>query len=362
MGTHSSRDTLELLGGLELSDRQQRILRSLVLAYVRSAAPIGSEMISQVLPLKLSSASVRTTLAELSELGLIEKPHASAGRVPTERGLRLFVDSLLDPSDLGPHERRSLERSFGAAEPDGVVRLASNLLSEHSRLLGFVLAPRLDRVVLRHVSLVRLSTQRLLMVLISRAGHAHRRVIEDPGAGDQHDLDRIAATLNERLAGRTLSEVRYALSRELGDLRSHARSVITRQLELGLRALDADAKDPANLVIDSRMALLDQPELSDPQLLREIFSAVEAKEHLLEMLDQVLDGDGVSVSLGEQLQQPGLRHCALVAAPYGGEEQSLGVLGVIGPSRMNYSYVIALVGYCSQLVGERLESGEVPGA
>ena len=362
MKTDAPTDAAELLGDSTLSERQRRILRSLVTAYLRSASPIGSSMISQVLPVKLSSASVRNTLAELDELGLIEKPHASAGRIPTERGLRFFVDRLLGRADLGPHERRSLERSFVGAAPDGVVRLASNLLSVHSRLLGFVVAPRLERVVLRHVSLVRLSSEKILVVLISRSGHAHRRLIEDPGAGDQQDLDAIATALNERIAGRTLDEVRKRLGLELRELRRHARSVITRQLELGLLALQADAEDKTNLVINSRMALLDQPELSDPDLLREIFSAVEAKERLLELLEQVLDEDGVSVSLGEQLQEPGLRHCALVAAPYRADDQSLGVLGVIGPSRMNYEYVIALVDTCSQLVGERLSSVEVPGA
>lgn len=339
----------------ELSDRQRQVLRSLVASYVNSATPIGSATLSQVLPVKLSSASVRNTLAELSELGLVEKPHASAGSVPTTRGLRLFVDRLLNPTDLELFERRSLDRSLGTAEPESVVRLASSLLSEHSRQLGFVLAPRLDRVVLRHVSIVRLSSERLLMVLVSRAGNAHRRLIDDPGAGDQADLDHIAAALNERLVGHTLAEVRGILGLELSALRSRAQRAIKRQLELGLRALEADASDPANLVIDTRTALLDQPELSDPELLREIFSAVEAKECLLELLDRLLDGEGVSVSLGEQLADRGLSHCALVAAPYG-DEVSLGVLGVIGPSRMDYGHVIPLVEYCSRLVSERLSS------
>ena len=175
------------------------------------------------------------------------------------------------------------------------------------------------------------------------------------------DLDLISATLNARLSGRTLAEVRQVLRLELKALRSRVRSAIQRQLELGLQALEADGRDRAQLVIDSSMALLDQPELCDPNLLREVYSAVESKEHLLEMLDQVLDEDGVRVSLGEQFEDPGLRQCALVAAPYGGVDRSLGVLGVIGPSRMNYEYVIALVDYCSQLVGERLGSAEVAG-
>jgi len=336
---------------LQLTERQRAVLRAVMAAYVGEAAPVGSRTVSHLLPVKLSSASIRNTMAELSELGLIEKPHASSGRVPTERGLRFFLDELLDPAELALYQRSTLDRSFEGVEAEEVVHLASQLLSDHTRQLGFVVVPRLERVVLRHVTLVRLSSERLLVVLVSRDGHAHRRVIEDTDSGDQPELDRAASELNRRVVGRTLSEVRDLLRQEIHDLRSEASRALGRALALGLRAVEKQTCDPADLVVATRLALFEQPEFSDHERLRDILAAVETNQRLLEILGDILDTDGVSVTLGDDLQEPVLVRCALVVAPYGGH---LGALGVIGPTRMDYARIIPLVGYCSQLVTQKL--------
>jgi heat-inducible transcriptional repressor len=176
-------------------------------------------------------------------------------------------------------------------------------------------------------------------------------VIDDSDGGDQRELDRIASELNQRVVGRTLDEVRQLLCREIIELRSEVGRVFARVLRLGLRVMEAQILDPADLVIATRLALFEQPEFSDPERLREIFATVETNERLLEILGDVVDTEGVSVVLGEDLNDPGLCHCALVAAPYGGD---LGALGVIGPSRMDYGRIIPLVSYCSQLVTQKL--------
>ena len=340
----------------ELTERQQVVLRALVAAYVATVAPVGSGTISHVIPLRLSSASIRNTLAELSDLGLVTKPHASSGRIPTDEGLRIFVDRLLERVDIAREQRRDLDLSFGQVEPDGAARLASQLLSDYTRQLGFVLLPRLERVVLSQVSFVRLSTERLLAVLVTESGHAHQCVIEVPSPVAQPELDRMAATLNERIAGRTLREARDRLRAEIAQLRSDADRLVARALRLGLRLADTELGAPAagDLVIATRLALLDQPEFGDPQRLRELFGAVEEGERLLELVDEVLRQGrqgGVSVALGDDLERQGLGGFALVAAPYA---DSAGVLGVIGPSRMDYARIIPLVDYTSQLVGEKL--------
>jgi heat-inducible transcriptional repressor len=235
------------------------------------------------------------------------------------------------------------------------MHVASQILSERTRQLGFVVAPRLDRVVLRHVSLVRLSSNRLLVVLISQTGVAHRRVIADEGPGDQAELDRIAAGLGERAAGRTLAEVHERLSQEAKALRRQAGHLLSRMVELGLRALASPAPADADVVIESRLALLAQAEFHhDPDRIRDVLVAVETKERLLELLDKTLDGDGVSVAFGEELEEPSLHDCALVASRYGGPGAPLGVLGVIGPSRMNYARVIPLVRYLSEVITGKL--------
>jgi heat-inducible transcriptional repressor len=332
------------------------VLRAVVTGYVGEAAPIGSKTLAALLPMHLSSASVRSVLGELAELGLVEKAHASAGRVPTERGLRLFVDELLPCADLAPLERREIAWRLDGADADDVVHVASGLLSVHTRQLGFVVTPRLERLVLRHVGLVRLSSDRVLVVLVSRTGSAHRRVVEIDEPLTQADLDRITAVLSERVDGRTLSEVRERLAREAEALRHQANRLLERAVSVGRRAL-ADQGDLAvDLVIETRLALLDQPEFRDPRRVRDLFEAVETKARLIEVLDRMLEDDGVRIAFGDELEEPSLRRCALVAARYGGPGAGRGTLGVIGPSRMDYPRIVALVGFLSQAIGERLGS------
>lgn len=336
----------------ELSERQALVLRALVSSYVGEAGPVASETLAALVPVALSPASVRNTLGELAARGLVEKPHPSAGRVPTERGLRLYVDRLLDPARLGPWERRELAGVLGEAGGD-VVHAASQLLSERTRQLGFVVAPRLDRLVLRHVSLVRVSTDCVLAVLVSAAGTVYQRVIRDPGEADQPELERLAAVLNERASGRTLREVRSLLESEARALRSRADRLWGRALRLGA-LVDAAGGADGDLVIASRRALLEQPELQDAERIRQLFEALEAKQRVLGLLDRVLRDRGVRVTLGDEMADPDLRSFALVTAPYGDADSPLGVLGVIGPSRMNYARVIPFVDCLSRLVTEQL--------
>jgi heat-inducible transcriptional repressor len=340
-----------------LTERQSLVLRALVAAYVAAAAPVGSRTIAQRLTVPLSSASVRNTLAELSDLGLIRKAHASAGRVPTSEGIRVFVERLLDLGEVAQYTRRSIDRSFGEVGADAAVKLASRLLSDHTHQLGFGVAPRLERLAIRHLSFVRLSADRILAVLVDARGQAHQRVIEDPFEGERleaAELDRMAAALSERIAGRSLTEAVRILRREVRSLRNRATRMIERALLLGLVAAEAmETHDAGELVVATRLALLEQPEFSDPERVRELLAALEQSERLVDLLEQLLDGDGVSIALGDELAAHGLTDCAVVAAPYGG---ATGMLGVIGPTRMDYGRIIPLVAYCSRQVTEKLSS------
>lgn len=345
----------------ELTERQRVVLRALVAAYIAEAAPVGSATISHLLSQPLSSASIRNTMAELREIGLVDQPHTSAGRVPTTAAIRIFVDQLMDTPELGPYERRALAQPFEGVDASAAVRLAGQVLSESARQLGFVVAPRLARVRLQHVSFVRLSTDRLLVVLVARSGRVHRRVVEETTWRDQAELDRVAALLNERIQGLSLDDLRARLEGELRALRDRADGLVARALALGLRAIDLDGEASADLLLGTRLALLDQPEFRDPERIRELFAAIETGERLLAIIDRAVESAGVSVALGEQLDAPELVRCALVAAPYGrAGEPPQGVLGVIGPCRMDYRRVIPLVDYCSVLVSRKLQSADEP--
>jgi heat-inducible transcriptional repressor len=338
-----------------LGERQAQVLRAIVARYVGDAAPVGSRSVSHVLPIPLSAASIRNTMAELAELGLVEKPHHSAGRVPTARGLRAFVQELT-PRGLDEFERRELACGMDDPDPASLLRVASRLLSERTRQLGFVVVPRVDDLRLRHVSLVRLSTSRVLAVLVAETGETLRRIVDDEGAGGQPELDRLAAALNERIAGRSLGELRDALAREVAALRTRAQGVLERAVLLAWRALQGDAAaGQGDLVVATWLALLDQPEFRDAGRVKELLAAIETRQALLQVVERVLGRGGVTVALGEELGEPALRQLALVAAPYGGDAAP-GVLGVIGPWRMDYARVMALVGYLSELVTRKLSA------
>ncbi len=334
------------LTDLQLTDRQETVLRALVSAYVGEAAPVGSASLARLLPVPLSSASVRNTMSELTELGLIEQPHTSAGRLPTETGLRVFVDCLMDPRSPVEWERRLIAGALEDAGPESSPRRASQLLSERTSQLGFVVLPRLERVVLRHLSLIRLSSERVLAVLVSASGVAYERLFDDSESGSQAELDRLAIRLKERLAGCTLLELRGALEREARDLRSRA------ALLHAVRTLAQEASREGDVVFSTHLALLDQPEFHEPTRLRELLEALETRESLLAVVDRVLERPGVAVTFGSEVDEPALRRCAVVTAPCG--EGSVGAVGVLGPSRMDYGRVVPLVDLFARLVTEKL--------
>jgi len=328
-----------------LTPRQAQVLSALVGAYVGEAAPVASDTVAALLPVRLSPASVRNTLGELHELGLLEKLHRSAGRIPTELGLRVFVRGLPE-RELAPFEKRELE---GHLAGEGRVEGASRLLTERTRQLGFVLPPRLDGVVLRNVSFVRVSSERVLAVLVAEGGRLFRRLLDEPGRGDQSALDRMATALRERVIGRTLRAVRDQLLAEARALRSQADLLLERVL----RAVpEGERADQVDLVVGTYLALLDQPEFRDPERIRGLLLALEEKERLADGVGSMLEAGGPCVAFGGDLGEPALAHLAVVAAPWGRAQGAVGSVGVIGPSRMDYARVIPLVSYVSRLLSE----------
>ncbi len=348
----------------ELSDRQAMVLRALVAAYVGQAGPVSSKALATLMPVPLSSASIRNTLSELHEAGLIDKAHASAGRVPTETGLRIFIDHLLQLADLGPHHQRLIDRALDGVDAAETPRHASHLLSEYTRQLGFVVAPRFDRHRLSALHLIPVSSNRVLVVLIAENGRVIERIIDEVDPMPRRDLERIGNLLAQRVAGRTLVGLRQVLESERDELRGEADDLMRQVFRLGLRACESPNEE--NLVIATRLALLDQPEFEDPGRVRGLFNALETNQRLLDLLRQIAQADsasgetrvGLSMSLGTELGEPTLRDCILMAVPYGlpGENGALGVLGVIGPQRMDYGRVIPMVSYCSELLTRKLDT------
>ena len=339
-----------------LSERQAMVLRALVSNYVERAAPVASNVIARCMPTALSPASIRNTLAELQDCGLVEKAHASAGRVPTPQGLRTFIDHLLEPEDLSVEDRRRVEDVLKGVDAAEALRLTAQVLSDRTRQLGFVVRPRVEQLLLRTVHLVPVGTGRVLAVLVTESGSLVQRVVAHEERITPRELERIGRMLAERVAGRTLIGLLRCLEEERDRLRGEADDLLRRAWMLGMAACTGEEGE--DLVIATRLALLGQPEFSDPERIRGLFSALETSERLLELLRQIALADqgslrvGLSMSLAAELGEPSLKDCALVAVAYGtpAGSEPLGVLGVIGPQRMDYGRVIPFVRLCSEVV------------
>jgi heat-inducible transcriptional repressor len=328
----------------ELSPRQHVLLRALVEEYITTAEPVASAQVVRDRSVSISSATARSVMAQLTELGLLTQPHTSAGRVPTALAFRHYVDSILCESS-GPNAEldataaalaSALAESAGQVE--ALLRRAADLLSESTGQLGFFMAARPAHVILRHVHFVRLSSEKVMALLVSERGLVQSRIFEECET-DSRELERVAAGLSEFIAGFTLEQARTRLTDALERDRSRRGRLWPKVLALG--AMSVAGGPDANLYLADKVHLLAHPEF------------VDEKERMIHLLDRVLQAEVLEVSIGAEIDDPDIRECALVAAPLG-DSPALGGLGVLGPVRMPYGRVIPLVRSLSTLVNRYL--------
>jgi heat-inducible transcriptional repressor len=322
------------------------VLLAVLRGYVESGQPVGSRDALDFGELPFSSATVRGAMAELMELGLLEQPHTSAGRVPTDAAFRLWVDQLqrepLAEQSVSPRIARELA---DAGDASGVaLQRAADLLTSITGQLGFSLALEREQLRLVQVHFVRVSSERVTALLVSDAGVVRTRLLEERES-DQRRLDRVSAELSQLVAGLTLEEARARLQAEIDGERRRRDALWRDTLALGARGLEVSAAAPAELYVGDRSRLLDQPEFADGERLREVLHALEEKQRMLGLLDKVISARGVRVAIGEELGDPGVARCAVVAEQLG--PAPLRGLGVIGPVRMRYDRIIPLVRYVS---------------
>lgn len=341
----------------ELNQRARDILRLIVDAYVESGEPVGSRTISRRLGLSLSAATIRNVMADLEDLGLLRAPHTSAGRVPTEAGLQLFVNGLLELGALSESERGSIEAMCVAQNrslPD-VLGEASSMLSGLSSCAGLVLAPKTDRP-LRHIEFVGLGPGRALVVLVTEDGLVENRVVEVPIGVPLTSLTMAANYLNSRLSGRTLGEARTHIQAEIERHRTELDELTQRVVETGL-ATWADMQGAGGyLIVRGQAKLLeDVTALSDIERIRGLFEALEARETMVRLLDATGTAEGVQIFIGAENSLFNHAGCSLIVAPYqNSKEQIVGAIGVIGPTRINYARIIPMVDYTAKVIGRLL--------
>src|SRR5262245_34119023 len=340
----------------DLSERSREILRHIVDAYVETGEPIGSRTISRRLGITLSPATIRNVMADLEEAGLLHAPHTSAGRLPTEQGLRLFVSSLLELGGLTREERESIEGKCSAAGrslPD-VLDEATRMLSGLSRCAGLVVAPKTERT-LKHIEFVHLGPGRALVVLVTEDGQVENRIIDVPIGLPSSSLIEASYYLASRLVGRTLAEARTNVQKEMEANRAELDDLTNRVVESGLASW-AGGDHGGSLIIRGQANLLDNvTALSDLERIRALFAALETKESLAKLLDSAEAAEGVQIFIGAQNELFGLAGCSMVIAPYRDSRQKIvGAVGVIGPTRINYARVIPMVDYTARVIGRIL--------
>ena len=335
-----------------ISERAQTLLKILVERYIAEGQPVGSRALSRASSLELSPATIRNVMADLEEMGFVASPHTSAGRVPTPKGYRFFVDTLLTVRPMEEVERAQLAEQLKADDPHRVVSAASQILSDLTHFAGIVVAPRRRGAVLRHVEFFGLSEKRILLIIVASDGEVQNRVLVTDRNYSPAQLTEAANFINQHYAGMEFDQLRAKVRGELIDLHRDISSLMQAAIETGSEAM----RQPLDgVVISGGRNLLEVEDLSnDMERLRRLFDLFERKTQLLEILEQSERADGVKIFIGGDSTLVPLDECSIVTAPYEVDGQVVGTVGVIGPTRMAYERVIPIVDVTARLVSSAL--------
>jgi heat-inducible transcriptional repressor len=342
--------------GTFLSERMRQILQMVIEDYILTAEPVGSRTISRKSNLALSPATIRNIMSDLEDLGLLFQPYTSAGRVPTEKGFRFYVDSILNVHELSDKEQQEIRSKYTSYQVEGpdLFRETSRILSLSSHCLGIVWAPRMSSIILQHTEFVKLRRHLVLAILVSTTGLVYNRIIEVEEDFYQSELDHLSDYLNSFLTGLTLSQVREKLLEQMRVEKGAYDCLLEQALKLGEKAFASI--DETDVFIEGRTNILQEPEFSNISKMSDLFRAFEEKATMVKLLDKFTDPKGVQIAIGSESKIQEMETCSLVTSTYGCEGTVWGALGVIGPRRMNYSRIIPLVDYSAKLLTEILET------
>ena len=342
----------------DLNNRSREVFRRIIEAYLESGEPIGSRTLSRKLGLALSPATIRNVMADLEEMGLLFAPHTSAGRLPTEAGMRLFVDGLLEVGSLTEDERHALDGRMAATgnSAESLLERATTTLSGLSRCAGVVLAPKIDSP-LKHIEFISLNPGRALVVLVTESGQVENRILETPPGLPASALVQATNYLSARLVGRTIAEAYDEIMAELENHRAQIDELTRSVVERGLATwAGGQAAGSGVLIVRGQANLLgDVQAIGDLEAIRSLFEALETKETLLKLLSLAERAEGVQIFIGSDNPLFGTSGCSMIVGPYrDGREKVVGAIGVIGPTRINYARIIPMVDYTAKLVGRLL--------
>lgn len=341
----------------QITERAQHFLKVLIERYIQDGQPVGSRTLARDSGLDLSPATIRNVMADLEDLGLIASPHTSAGRIPTASGYRLFVDSLLSLQPIEEKLVLQLQHELGLTlDPGaGIVQSASKMLSDMTRLAGVVMVPKRNQEKVRQIEFVPLSNTRVLAVIVTTAGEILNRIIDTSRQFKRSELEQLSNYITAHYAGRDLQSVRRQVFDEMQATRADMDRLMAEALSMASEAFSETDSQP-DMVVSGQTNLMDFDELAQMDRLRGLFDAFTEKQEILHLLDRCLEADGVQIYIGEESGYQTLRDCSVITAPYEVDDEVIGVLGVIGPTRIAYDRVIPIVDVTAKLLGAALKS------
>ncbi len=346
----------------QLNERAQDVLKVLIQEFVQDGKPVGSRRLAKNYWEKLSSATIRNVMADLEKVGFLTQPHTSAGRVPTAKGYRFYVDSLSDTRQLTTREvdriKQSLEQE---TDPGELMSKTSQVLSTLSNNVGFVLAPPISRAAMKHIKFVRIAKRRILVVLVTSSGLVQHRLIRIDQDLPQGELNQAGRYLVAHFEGRTLLEIRLELLRLMMEEKSLYDRMLQNVTLLGTASLvqyEGEENEEAEVYLGSTASMIRKPELADIKKMTVLFETFEEKSRLVKIVTECLkaNSSGPTVRIGLEKHLPGMRDWALISSPYLYDQKAMGSLGILGPSRMEYDKAICLVDYVAKLFGKLLNS------
>jgi heat-inducible transcriptional repressor len=340
-----------------LTERAQYFLKILVKTYINDGKPVGSQTLARAAAVDLSPATIRNVMADLEDIGLIYSPHASAGRIPTVKGYRLFIDTMLKVKPLNAAVIDQLkERLHRDLTPHNLIEAASDMLSGITQLAGVVTVPRQEHTALRQIEFLELSENRVLAILVMNQQEVQNRIIQLDRAYSESELSQAANYLNETFGGRDLATVRRDLLKELDTVRKDMNRMMRSAIELGEKVFATNGQAQDDFIVVGQTNLIGYEQFSNMDKLRQLFKAFSTKHDILHLLDRCICANGVQIFIGQESGYQVLDECSVVSAPYSVYGDVIGVLGVIGPTRMQYDRVIPIVDITAKLLGAALNT------
>jgi heat-inducible transcriptional repressor len=343
------------------NERSREILHWIIATFIVTGKPVGSRRIARHSREQLSAATVRNIMADLEEMGYLHQPHASAGRVPTDKAYRFYVNYLLKKRIISPHDRDIIDRDLRMEDSaEHLMVRTSQVLSRISQNVGIVVSPPISRVALKHVHFIKLADNRILVILVSRSEIVQNRVIPYGEEISQTELDQAARYIVENFKDRTLLEIRNQILSMIQKEQALYDRFMQRVIKLSAQAFSvADNEMHTEVYLDGASNLIKTPEFSDIKRMKLLFETIEQKSRLAALISSCIEGDTqeVRITIGAENALPGIEDCTLITSPYVVDEKTLGSLGILGPTRMEYGRAISLVDYVARLFGRMLETG-----